>query len=58
MWAAEIAGVRGLPAWYQALAAFLPTTAIALLWLTHFTDPGIIPPTAVKGAPLTLLWPV
>ncbi|GIL49603.1 hypothetical protein Vafri_5937 [Volvox africanus] len=37
-------GVRGLPGWYQALIAVLLGASLALIWTTHFADPGVIPP--------------
>ncbi|GIL73536.1 hypothetical protein Vretifemale_3674 [Volvox reticuliferus] len=41
-------GVRGLPGWYQALIAVLLGASLALLWMTHLVDPGIIPPSREK----------
>ncbi|PNH03553.1 hypothetical protein TSOC_010376 [Tetrabaena socialis] len=37
-------GVRGLPAWYQALTAVLLAASLVLMWCTHLVDPGVLPP--------------
>jgi len=42
--------VRGLPWWVQALVAALLVATLGLLALTHYVDPGVIPPSAIKGA--------
>ena len=45
-------GVRGLPWWYQLLVAVSAITTPALLYVVNQTDPGIIPCSATKGAPV------
>ena len=43
--------IRGLPWWMQALLAFFLVSTLGFLALTYFIDPGVIPPSAIKGKP-------
>lgn len=40
---------RGLPWWYQLLMGAAASLAVAGLWLTCLTDPGIIPASTDPG---------
>lgn len=42
--------IRGLPWWLQLLLAVLLVATLGFLALTHYVDPGVIPPSAIKGA--------
>lgn len=41
--------LKGLPAWYQALAVTCGLLAIIGLWLTHLLDPGFLQPSSQPG---------
>lgn len=41
--------IRGLPWWMQALLTFFLVSTLGFLALTYFIDPGVIPPSAIKG---------
>ncbi|KAG2433770.1 hypothetical protein HXX76_008131 [Chlamydomonas incerta] len=43
-------GVRGLPAYYQAIVGLLLGASACLLWATHLADPGILPPSSSRDA--------
>ncbi|KAG2438364.1 hypothetical protein HYH02_010819 [Chlamydomonas schloesseri] len=48
-------GVRGLPAYYQAIIALLLGASFVLLWATHLADPGILPPSSSRDAVVVAL---
>ena len=42
--------MRGLPWWYQTIAAALGTLSVAGLWATSLVDPGALTPSPTPGA--------